>query len=95
MFTYKLQSRDRRGNYTTVKSKNVESFSLAVAEKVMAIAKKAGLYTSFYLKGEEEVPDGWSSKELPYSIQIWLDVAVSEEDALNELDELNLEELPF
>ena len=95
MFTYKLQSKDRRGNYTTVKSKNVESFSLAVAEKAMALAKQHGLYTSFYLKGDEEVPDGWSSKELPFSIQIWLDQVVSEEDALNELDELDLEATPF
>ena len=95
MFTYKLQSRDRRGNYTTVKSKNVEKFSLAVAEKAMDIARKAGLYTSFYLKGDEEIPAGWSSKELPFSIQIWLDEVVSEDDALNELNELKLEELPF
>ena len=78
-----------------MKSKNVESFSLAVAEKVMELAKLNGLYTSFYLKGDEPVPDGWSSKELPHSIQIWLDQAVSEEDALNELNELKLDALPF
>ena len=94
MFTYKLQSRDRRGNYSTVKSKNIESFSLAVAEKAMALAKQHGLYTSFYVK-DEPVPDGWSSKELPFSIQIWLDQAVTEEEALNELNELDLDALPF
>ena len=94
MFTYKIQSRDRRGNYTTVKSKNVENFSLPVAEKAMALARKNGLYVSFYVKGEP-VPEGWSSKELPFSIQIWLDEVVSEEDALAELDELKLDALPF
>ena len=94
MFTYKLQTRDRRGNYTTVKTKNIEKFSLPVAEKVMELAKEAGLYTSFYLK-DEEVPSGWASKELPHSIQIWLNEVVSEEDALAELNELELDALPF
>ena len=94
MFTYKIQSRDRRGNYTTVKSKNIESFSLPVAEKVMELARQHDLYTSFYVKNEP-VPDGWSSRELPFSIQIWIDQEVTEEEALAELNELDLNALPF
>ena len=87
MFTVKLQSIDRKGNYTTVKTLNVPQFSKAVAEKAMAVAKERDLRVSMYLRGEE-VPEGWSSRQLEFSTQIWLQVELSEDDALNELDAL-------
>lgn len=87
MFTIKLQSVDRRGNYTTVKSLNVPQFSQAVAEKAMEIAKQHDLRVSFYLRGED-VPEGWASRQLEFSTQIWLQVELSESEALSELDAL-------
>ena len=87
MFTVKLQSTDRRGNYTTVKSINTPAFSQAVAEKAMAVAKQNDLRVSMYLRGEE-VPEGWASRELEFSTQIWLQVELSEAEALSELDAL-------
>ena len=87
MFTVKLQSIDRKGNYTTVKTLNVPQFSKAVAEKAMAVAKERDLRVSMYLRGEE-VPEGWSSRQLEFSTQIWLQVELDEADALAELDAL-------
>lgn len=92
MFTVKLQTQDRKGNYTTVKSLNTPSFSQAVAEKAMAVAKEKDLRVSMYLRNED-VPDGYASRELEYSIQIWLQVELDEEEALAALDELDA--LPF
>ena len=87
MFTVKLQTADRKGNYTTVKTLNVPQFSKAVAEKAMEVAKERDLRVSMYLRGEE-VPEGWSSRQLEFSTQIWLQVELSEADALAELSEL-------
>ena len=87
MYTIKLQSVDRKGNFTTVKTLNLPQFSKAVAEKAMEIAKQHDLRVSMYLRGED-VPDGWSSRQLEFSTQIWLTLEMSEEDALNELSEL-------
>ena len=87
MFTIKLQSVDRRGNYTTVKTLNVPQFSKAVAEKAMTVAKEKDLRVSMYLRGED-VPEGWSSRQLEFSTQIWLQVELSEAEALSELDAL-------
>lgn len=89
MFTVKLQSVDRRGNFTNVKTINVPQFSKAVAEKAMSIAKEKDLRVSFYVRGEE-VPDGWASRELQYSTQIWLNIELEESEALAELDALDL-----
>ena len=87
MFTIKLQSQDRKGNYTTVKTLNVPQFSKAVAEKAMAVAKERDLRVSMYLRGED-VPEGWASRQLEFSTQIWLQVELSEAEALSELDAL-------
>lgn len=87
MFTIKLQSVDRRGNFTTVKSLNVPQFSKAVAEKAMEVAKEKDLRVSMYLRGEE-VPEGWASRQLEFSTQIWLQVELSEAEALSELEDL-------
>ena len=87
MFTIKIQSKDRKGNYTTVKTLNTPSFSKAVAEKAMAVAKEHDLRVSMYLRGEE-VPEGWSSRQLEFSTQIWLQVELDESEALAELDAL-------
>lgn len=87
MFTVKLQSIDRKGNYTTVKTLNVPQFSKAVAEKAMAVAKERDLRVSMYLRGEE-VPEGWSSRQLEFSTQIWLQVELSESEALSELEDI-------
>lgn len=87
MFTVKLQTTDRRGNYTTVKTINVPAFSKAVAEKAMEVAKEKDLRVSMYLRGEE-VPEGWASRQLEFSTQIWLQVELSEAEALSELEDL-------
>lgn len=87
MFTVKLQTQDRRGNYATVKSFNAQSFSKTVAEKAMEIAKQHDLRVSFYLR-DEDVPEGWASRQLEFSTQIWLQVELSESEALSELDAL-------
>ena len=87
MFTIKLQSQDRKGNYATVKTLNVPQFSKAVAEKAMAVAKERDLRVSMYLRGED-VPEGWASRQLEFSTQIWLQVELSEAEALSELDAL-------
>jgi len=87
MFTVKLQSQDRKGNYATVKSINTPSFSQAVAEKAMAVAKERDLRVSMYLRGED-VPDGWASRQLEFSTQIWLQVELSESEALSELEDI-------
>ncbi|MDD2314392.1 MAG: hypothetical protein PHX12_05950 [Proteiniphilum sp.] len=87
MFTIKLQSQDRRGNFTNVKTLNTTSFSKAVAEKAMAVAKEKDLRVSFYLRGED-VPEGWASRELEFSTQIWLQVELSEDAALAELEDI-------
>ena len=89
MFTVKLQTQDRRGNYTTLKSLNTPSFSQAVAEKAMAVAKEKDLRVSMYLRNED-VPDGYASRELEFSTQIWLQVELDEADALAELDALDV-----
>lgn len=87
MFTVKLQTQDRKGNYSTVKTVNVPKFSQAVAEKAIAVAKEHDLRVSFYLRGED-VPEGWASRQLEFSTQIWLQVELSESEALSELDAL-------
>ena len=87
MFTVKLQTQDRKGNYTTVKSINTPSFSQAVAEKAMAVAKEHDLRVSMYLR-DESVPDGWASRQLEFSTQIWLQVELDEADALAELEDI-------
>ena len=87
MFTIKLQSVDRRGNFTTVKSLNVPAFSKAVAEKAMEVAKQHDLRVSMYLR-DEEVPEGWASRQLEFSTQIWLQVELSESEALAELEDI-------
>ena len=87
MFTVKLQQVDRKGNYTTVKTLNTPSFSKAVAEKAMAVAKEKDLRVSMYLR-DEPVPEGWASRELEFSTQIWLHVELEESEALAELDAL-------
>ena len=87
MFTVKLQSQDRKGNYTTVKTLNTTAFSKAVAEKAMEVAKERDLRVSMYLRGED-VPEGWASRQLEFSTQIWLQVELDESEALNELDAL-------
>lgn len=87
MFTIKLQSVDRRGNYVTVKSLNVSQFSDAVAKKAMSIAKEQDLRISMYLR-DEDVPDGWASRQLEFSTQIWLNIELNESEALAELDAL-------
>ena len=87
MFTVKLQSQDRKGNYATVKTLNVPQFSKAVAEKAMAVAKERDLRVSMYLRGED-VPEGWASRQLEFSTQIWLQVELEESEALAELDAL-------
>ena len=87
MFTIKLQSVDRKGNFTTVKSLNVEHFSASVAQKAMEVAKEHDLRVSMYLR-DEEVPAGWSSRELEFSTQIWLTLELDEDAALAELDAL-------
>jgi hypothetical protein len=89
MFTVKIQSVDRKGNYTTIKSLNTPSFSQAVAEKAMAVAKEKDLRVSMYLRNED-VPDGYASRELEFSTQIWLQVELDEADALAELDALDV-----
>lgn len=83
MFTVKLQSQ-RRGTYETVKTINVASFSPAVAEKAMAVAREHGLRASMYIRNED-VPSGYASRELQYSTQIWLQVELDESEALAEL----------
>jgi hypothetical protein len=87
MFTVKLQSQDRKGNYSTLKTINIPSFSQPVAEKAIAVAKEKDLRVSMYLR-DEPVPEGWASRELEYSTQIWLQVELSAEEALAELDAL-------
>lgn len=87
MFTVKLQQQDRKGNYATVKSINVSQFSETVAQKAMEIAKAHDLRVSMYLR-DEQVPDGWASRQLEFSTQIWLQVELDEADALAELDAL-------
>lgn len=87
MFTVKLQTQDRRGNYATVKTINVPQFSKAVAEKAMSVAKERDLRVSMYLRGEA-VPEGWASRQLEYSTQIWLKVELSESEALSELENI-------
>ena len=87
MFTVKLQQVDRKGNFTTIKTVNVESFSKAVAEKAMEIAKEKDLRISMYLR-DEEVPAGWSSRELEFSTQIWLTLELDEDAALAELEDI-------
>lgn len=89
MFTIKLQQQDRKGNYSTVKTLNVDKFSKAVAEKAMAVAREHDLRVSMYLR-DEPVPDGWASRQLEYSTQIWLNIELDESAAL-----AKLEELPF
>ena len=87
MFTIKLQSVDRRGNYATVKTLNLAEFSETVAKKAMKVASENDLRISMYLRGED-VPAGWASRQLEYSVQIWMQVELSEAEALNELDAL-------
>ena len=87
MFTIKLQSVDRKGNFTTVKTLNTTSFSKAVAEKAMSIAKEKDLRVSFYVRGEE-VPEGWASRQLEFSTQIWLNIELDEDAALAELEDI-------
>ena len=87
MFTVKLQSKDRKGNYATVKSLNLTAFSEAVAEKAMQVAKENDLRVSMYLR-DEDVPDGWASRQLEFSTQIWLQLELSEAEALSELEDI-------
>lgn len=87
MFTVKLQTQDRRGNYNTLKTINCELFNQAVAEKAIAVAKEKELFVSMYLR-DEDVPEGWASRELEYSTQIWKHVELTAEEALAELDAL-------
>lgn len=77
MFTVKVQKVDRRGNYETLEASTLESFDESVAEEVYATVEElntldedAPFRVGMYLKGED-VPEGWDSKELPFSTQIW------------------------
>jgi len=78
MFTAKIQIVDRRGKYKTLQSETVASFDMELAKDTMQIVKELNetdedrpFRAGLYLKNEP-VPEGWDSRELPFSIQIWM-----------------------
>lgn len=77
MFTVKIQQVDRRGNYETLTASTLEKFDDSIAEEAYSLVEElnnldedAPFRVGMYLKGED-VPEGWDSKELPFSTQIW------------------------
>ncbi len=75
MFTAKVQIVDRRGKYETLASETVASFDLELAKETMQIVEEMNetdeerpYRSGLYLKGEP-VPEGWASRELPFSVQ--------------------------
>lgn len=77
MFTAKVQRIDRRGNYETLEATTLKQFDESIAEETIATVEELNnldetspFRAGLYLKGED-VPSGWESKELPFSIQIW------------------------
>ena len=91
MFTAKIQIVDRRGKYDTLASETVASFNMDLAKETMQIVEelnqtdedrpfRAGLYIK-----NEPVPEGWASRDLPFSIQIWMPEEVTPEEARTRL----------
>lgn len=93
MFTVKFQSRstDKRGMnvYSPLKSLNLTAFSKTVVD--VALAKSSeDVRVSFYIAHEDTVPEGWASKKLEFTTQIWQSNPLTEDEAV-----LALAELPF
>ena len=88
MFRISIQDRDRKGDYTTVKSITVEQFNEELAVKANTVAKTKGLFVQMYLDHSDPVPEGYSSKRLEYSTVIWKSVILDTQSALSALDAL-------
>ena len=87
MFTAKIQIVNRKGKYETLESETVASFDLELAKETMQIVEELNktdedrpFRAGLYLKNEP-VPEGWASRELPFSIQIWMPEEVTPEEA--------------
>mgnify|MGYP001447811282 CR=1 FL=1 len=99
MFQIKIQtvSTDRKGNptYENLKTLSLASFSestvTALDAKIEANnedPEKVPLRSSFYIAHTDTVPEGWASKKLEYTTQIWRATVLSEADALTALADL-------
>lgn len=65
------------------------SFSPTVAEKAESLANpEQGVVVSQYLSKDHPVPDGYASKTLEYSVQIWRVTQKTEAEALQALADL-------
>lgn len=91
MFTIKVQSvsQNKRGmnEYTNLKSMTLSSFSPKVADAVIAKVTPE-TRVSFYIAHDDAVPEGWASKKLEFTTQIWKAAILDEEQALATLSEL-------
>lgn len=88
MFRIQFQSRDRKGNFTTVKSFTLDKYDSKLAEAAELKAAEKGLSVRFYIAHEDAVPAGYASRKLEFSTVIWKQLTYTPESAMSEMEAL-------
>ena len=90
-FVVKIQKKtiNKKGvvEYENLKTVELAQFSQPVADLGEKLAKEHDASLTMYVSHDHPIPEGYASKRLEYTTQIWKAVQLNEAEALKALEE--------